>query len=99
MENLTCKLTSEELQHRKASVIESIRKEITGRKELSNGYTFYFKGSDVLIDGLLAFIKSERLCCKFFDFNLFVKGDASRASLEITGPEGAKEFIRTELNL
>lgn len=96
---LACKLTTPELQKRKATVLASLRKQVIKKKELKNGYAFTFKGTDEMIDELTEFVKTERMCCDFFTFNISVKGDQSETVLEITGVEGAKEFITSELEL
>lgn len=96
---LSCKLTSPELQQRKASVIAGLKKKLLSRKELKNGYLYRFEGSDEILDELLQFIKTERACSDFFVFNLSISGDKSEAFLEISGPEGVKDFIRSELAL
>jgi hypothetical protein len=80
-------------------VIASLRKKVLEKKELSNGYAFKFGGSDEMLDELTTFIKAERQCCDFFTFNLQISGDQSEVWLELTGAEGAKDFIRTELEL
>lgn len=76
---LSCKLTSPELQERKATVLASLKKQIKERKELKNGYAFRFDGSDSVVDELTTFIKTERNCCDFFIFNLSISGDKSEA--------------------
>jgi hypothetical protein len=96
---LSCKLTSPELQPRKATVLESLRKQVKEKKELKAGYAFKFPGTDKMLDELTEFIKTERECCDFFTFNLSVSGDKSEIWLELTGMEGAKDFIKTELEL
>lgn len=96
---MTCKLTSRALQERKATVMASLKKKIAERKELPNGYSYKFDGTDNIIDEITTFIKTERLCCDFFDFAITVKGDGSAAWLTITGQEGVKEFIVSELAL
>lgn len=96
---LSCKLTSKEMQDRKATVLANLKKQMIEKKELANGFAYKFKGSDEMVDELTSFIKTERLCCDFFTFNLSISGDASEAWLELTGPENAKEFIKTELEL
>ena len=96
---ITCKLTSPEMQQRKATVIASLKKKILVKKELPNGYAYQFPGTDAIVDELATFVKTERLCCDFFDFKLSVKGDGSSAWLTITGPKGAKDFIKSELEL
>jgi hypothetical protein len=72
---------------------------MTDKKELKDGYAFKFPGTDKMLDELTEFIKTERECCDFFTFNLSISGDKSEAWLELTGVEGAKDFISTELGL
>jgi len=96
---LTCKLTNPELQERKETVLKSLKVQIVEKKELGNGYAFKFSGTDKILDQLIEFVKTERACCDFFVFGLSISGDKNEAWLEITGPEGAKDFISTELEL
>ena len=96
---LSCKLTTPELRERKATVIASLKKQVMEKKELRNGYAYKFAGSDNTVDEIANFIKTERMCCDFFTFNMSVRGDKSEAWLEITGPKGAKEFITSELDM
>lgn len=95
--DLVCGISSEELQERQKTVINSLRKQIIETKELDNGYAFKFAGTDEVVDELTEFIKTERECCGFFIFGLSISGDKSEAWLELTGPEGAKDFIADEL--
>ena len=97
--DLSCKLTSDELQKRKVTVLESLRKQIIEKKELESGYAFKFNGTDTILDELTEFIKTERECCNFFTFNLSISGDKNEIWLELTGPKEAKEFIQAELEL
>ncbi|PLK44910.1 hypothetical protein [Emticicia sp. TH156] len=96
---LVCKLTSKELQARKATVLESLRKQVIEKKELASGYSYKFDNSDKMLDELTEFIKTERQCCDFFDFALSIISDEGTIWLSLTGPKNAKEFIKTELNL
>ncbi len=95
---LSCKLTSPELQQRKKTVLAELRKQVLAKKELPDGFAYKFPGTDEMIDSLASFIKTERQCCDFFDFKLSVNNDDS-IWLELSGPEGAKEFIEAELKL
>ena len=96
---LVCTLTSSEMKERKATVIANLQKELIEKKELKDGYAFKFKGTDAMVDELASFIKTERECCSFFTFNLSIAGDKRTVWLELSGPEGAKDFIKTELGL
>lgn len=94
---LTCKLTTPELQDRKRTVIAELKTLVVERIETVNGVRYKFDGSDKTIDLLTNFIKTERLCCEFFMFQLTIGAEESHTWLELSGPEGTKEFIETEI--
>lgn len=94
---VTCKLTTPELQKRKATVIAELKALVLTRKELTNGYAYEFEGTDEILDKLNTFIKTERMCCDFFTFQLTI--EENKALLNITGSEGAKEFLKQEVDL
>lgn len=94
---LTCKLTGPELQKRKATVIAELKTLVLDRKELEYGYVYKFEGTDQNLDKLNDFIKTERMCCEFFKFQLTIEEDV--ATLAITGPDGAKGFLEDEVGL
>jgi hypothetical protein len=96
---IACKLTTPELRQRKETVLASLKSQVIEKKELKDGYAFKFNGSDKMLDELTEFIKTERECCDFFTFNLSIAGDKNTTWLELTGAEGAKEFIGSELGL
>ena len=95
---LSCKLTSPELRKRKETVIASLKKQVLERKELPNGYAYKFTDTDAVLDELTEFIKTERQCCDFLNFRIDVTNEPA-TWLEISGPEGAKEFITAELEM
>ena len=97
VKQVTCKLTTPELQKRKATVIAELKAMVLERHELNDGYSFKFNGSDHTIDRLIEFIKSERMCCDFFTFQLTIEEDF--AILAITGPNGTKVFLQEEVDL
>lgn len=80
-------------------LLKSLQEKVIEKKELPDGYAFRFPGSDAMVDELVEFIKTERECCDFFIFNLSISGDKSEAWLELTGVEGAKDFVKDELGL
>jgi len=94
---LTCKLTTPELQERKRTVIAELKGLIKERKEEAKGVRYKFESSDKNIDLVSSFIKTERLCCDFFQFSLQVESDSEFMWLTLSGPEGVNEFIREEV--
>jgi hypothetical protein len=95
--SITCKLTTPELQKRKATVIADLKTLVLERTELQNGFSYKFNATDTILDNLTEFIKTERMCCDFFTFQLMVEDQT--AFLSITGPNGAKEFLKQEVDL
>ena len=96
-ESLACQLTSPELVKRKQTVLAELRRQIQESKETANGFVYKFKGGDGIIDQLSEFIKVERQCCPFFTFTLTIGKESEGVWLELAGPVGTKEFIKTEL--
>ncbi len=94
-----CKLTTPELRERKETVLSSLKEQVIEKRELKNGFAFKFPGTGKVLDELTEFIKTERACCDFFTFNLSISGDKSEAWLKLTGEDGVKDFITTELGL
>lgn len=96
---MSCTLSSPELLERKSTVLASLKEKVLLKKELHNGFAYKFEGSDLVLNELTEFIKSERECCSFFVFNISISGDKSEAWLELTGPEGTKDVIVNELGM
>lgn len=97
-ESLACKLTTPELRKRKEEVIAVLKQKVLERIELADGYSYRFDGSDEMLDTITSFIKSERMCCAFFEFKMTVSAN-NTILLEISGPAGVKEFITNELEM
>lgn len=85
------------MRQRESHVIAGLRTLVKSRQELATGFSYEFGGTDENLDKLMDFIKTERRCCDFFTFELIVEED--RASLKITGPEGAKAFLEESVGL
>ena len=98
-QEIACKLTSPELEARKAGAVAELKKKVLETVETEHGYAFRFAGSDETLGQLMVFIQSERQCCGFFTFKLGIQDPASPIWLEISGPSGAKDFVKTELDL
>lgn len=92
-----CKLSSRELRHRKATVIAGLKGLVLEKYETSGGFKYGFDSSDQTFGLLCEFIRTERLCCDFFTFSLTISDRESPVWLELSGPEGTKEFIGHEI--
>jgi hypothetical protein len=67
--------------------------------ELEQGYGLVFEPSAGTLAELVEFIALERLCCPFLNFQLNVQSDNGPVRLEMTGREGVKQFLTTELGI
>ena len=64
--------------------------------ETAMGYRFEF-ADDAIYPVLTHWVSLEHRCCPFLNFGIAL--GPGRASLELSGPEGVKEFLRLELGL
>jgi hypothetical protein len=64
-------------------------------QELPDGYAFRYDAAQY--PEVVQFIANERLCCPFFTFVLEVTPAHGPLWLRITGGEGVKEFMQSEL--
>lgn len=74
-----------------------LMKTVQAVQEQGRGYSLQFANERGTIVQVAEFISLERLCCPFFDFALQVEAGNESVALQISGPEGIKDFIRLEL--
>ena len=91
---IACKLSSAELQLRRAEVLERVKADVTNVTELEGGLRFEFSGTQDQIRRLGTLIELEHECCPFLKFQLTVAPGDGPALLELTGPEGTKDFLK-----
>ncbi len=94
---ISCKLTTPELQQRKKTILMELKNLLLEKTETDKGVKYKFEGTDKMLDLLTNFIKTERLCCDFFVFNLTTSSHSNLVWLELSGPEGTKDFITREI--
>ena len=68
-------------------------------KELPNGYGFRFPNKPSLFTALSEWITLEHLCCPFLTLSLELERDQGPIWLNVTGEEGVKSFLQTELGI
>lgn len=61
--------------------------------ELENGFRYQFLSHGELIPELANFIQLEHECCPFLTIHLTVEPGDGSVLLEMTGPEGTKQFL------
>jgi hypothetical protein len=92
---IACSLTDSELQERRRGVLHQVRSAVLEVRELENGYAYCFASEGERLLELAQLVDLERQCCPFIRFCVTVESDNGPIWLEITGPEGTKEFLAT----
>jgi len=82
-----------ELQERRRSVFSKIRGAVSEVTELKDGFRYQFASDGELIPELANLIQLEHQCCPFLTFRLTVEPSDGSVLLDMTGPDGTKEFL------
>lgn len=90
---VACSLTESELQERRSSVLQRLKHVVVEFKELNDGYAYRFPSDDALIVGLAQLVSLERRCCPFLRFGITVEPGNGPVWLEMSGPQGTKDFL------
>ena len=94
---IACYLTSVELRERAATLLAQFRSAVIGTEELRDGYAFHLPGDGKWIVTIAKMIVAERECCPFLTFELVAQPSMGPVIVRVTGPAGAKEFLKTVL--
>jgi hypothetical protein len=92
---IACELTPAELQARRQGLLPGLIASAQERDVVTNGFRWRFAASSELLASLLQTIDLERQCCRFLRFGLTIEADAGPVWLEVTGPPGTAEFLKT----
>jgi hypothetical protein len=95
---IACSLTSAELQERRSTLLQKVRTAVVEVKELDDGYAYSFPSADEWLYELAGLVDLERQCCPFLRFRITVEKNGGPLLLEMTGPEGTKEFLVSTFN-
>lgn len=75
----------------------ALRVRKTSIRELQDGFEFEFPSDAATFQLVAEWVSNERLCCPFFDFGMHFERDGGSLWLRLTGREGIKQFIRSDL--
>ena len=95
---IACSLTSAELQERRSTLLQKVRSAVLEVKELDDGYAYSFPSEGEWLRELTSLIDLERQCCPFLRFRITVEANGGPMWLNLTGPEGTKEFLVSTFN-
>ena len=95
---VACILTAPELQERRRTVLQKVRRAVKEVRELEDGYAYTFPSASEWLSEVAGLIDLERQCCPFLRFRLTIEENGGPLMLEMTGPEGTKDFLASTFN-
>ena len=98
---LSCDLfvLSDRDRNRREELVSTLGHSLRELYELEQGYGMVFEPSTSTLAELVEFIALERLCCPFLNFELRVQEENGPVRLEMSGRDGVKQFLSTELGI
>ena len=90
---IACTLSESELRERRETVLQKVRSAVSEVREFENGYAYQFPSNEGMTLELARLIDLEHQCCPFLRFQLTIEPGEGPVWLEITGPEGTKDFL------
>lgn len=94
---ITCCLTDAEFQKREALLLARFKVAVSETTELPDGFAFHAPGDETWISLLAELMVAERECCPFMRFELRAEPSMGPVTLSVTGPPGAKAFLKKHL--
>ena len=95
---VACSLTDAELQERRRDILQKLRSAVAEVLETEDGYVYQFPSKGVAMTELANMVELEHDCCPFLKFRLTVEPGDAPIRLEITGPQGTKDFLAEIFN-
>lgn len=91
---IACALPPDDLAARREALLPHLGRLATSSAEIPGGRRLSFEASSETLETIARTVDAERRCCPFLRFTLAVEPDGGPFVLDVTGPEGTKEFLR-----
>lgn len=95
---IACSLSDAEFRARRDEVLPQVMKKALEQIELEDGFAYRFSIGDEILYAIAEMVNLERECCEFLRFQVTVETGSKEIRLEITGADGAKDFIGATFN-
>ena len=92
---MVCTLTPEQLQSVREELLPGLLARADEVTDLENGVRLAFRSQPGLLAELAQMMDRERGCCRFLRFELRLEPDAGPVILDVTGPPGTREILRS----
>ena len=96
---VACTLSREELEREAGGLMPGLLERAPVTTSLTNGVRLEFSRAAGVLRDITDVIERERQCCRFLQFVLTVPPGDGPFQLDITGPEGTREFLAAMLTI
>ena len=90
---IVCTLTPDALRARREGLLADLLRRSTSHELLPEGLRLRFPSSAETFVSITRAVEAERHCCRFLRFMITVEPDEGPLTLELTGPQGTREFV------
>ena len=94
---LACTLTQAQLATRRNELRPGLLSRADSQETIPGGFRWSFIETQGLLNEVASVIEAESRCCRFLRFRLTVEPDGGPLWMEVTGPDGAQEFLLSVL--
>ena len=91
---IACTLTPGEIRSGRTDLLPGLADLAVRRAPLPNGVRLVFAPSAATLRRIGEVVAREKRCCGFLDFRVRTGGIPGAIRLDVTGPEGTREFLR-----
>jgi hypothetical protein len=83
----------EALSVRRQGLLADLLRRADAHEGLANGHRLSFAASDETLTLIVRTVAAERHCCQFLRFQITVQPGGGPITLELSGPDGTREFL------
>lgn len=96
---MACSLTPAEISAMREGLLPGLLSRAVSGEAIVDGFRWQFRSAPGLLRDIGAVIEAEHRCCPFLRFVLEVEPGDGPIVLNVTGPEGAAEFLSLLLEM
>jgi hypothetical protein len=96
---IVCTLGPDALNARRQGLLTHLLQRSSSQELLPDGLRLRFAPSRDTLSRITEAIEAERHCCRFLRFSLTVEPDEGQFTLDLTGPQGTREFVAALLEM
>jgi hypothetical protein len=90
---IACTLSPAALKARRENLLKTLLRCASERCALPSGFRLRFRAEGDILSEIARTVDAERQCCRFLQFTVTVQPDDGPVTLDLTGPQGTREFL------